>query len=489
MAIKHLTYAAIPLIAASLSTQAATVDQLNRQVQKLNQRIAAQDQRFRVNGFATFAMSQSDETVPYNNVNDDLNFNRFSKMGVQMTFNIDSQNSVVTQLVSRGQNNWDTSAEWAYFKHDFNNGFSTKLGRLRLPAFMLSEFLDVGYAVPWAKMPNESYESLTPFANMEGVDLSYNTDVGDLSAVVQLAYGRSKSDDYDLKDVLSVNAALQADTWNTKLSYSQSQTSVINEDTKTVLSLYGAPSSGLAGSFISAGFTYDPGDIYFSTELTRLEVDDAVVDADSIFASIGYRMGRFMPTISYAMTESKDDDERELSAILANNPVVSGTTTLQGAVAGGLLAAAGALQAAGDVAGATTAQTAAIALGATGSPTRGVTEADLNLIIGTSASYDLTAGGNTADDIVFQGVIDGAQAAATGVLTGSAIFQGEQNRNTTRISLGMRYDMSPGTALKLQYDMVEVDDAAGLFDNEPYASATTKPDGTNILTISIDTVF
>jgi uncharacterized coiled-coil protein SlyX len=53
MAIKHLTYAAIPLIAATMTAQAATVDQLNRQVQKLNQRMAAQDQSFRVNGFAS----------------------------------------------------------------------------------------------------------------------------------------------------------------------------------------------------------------------------------------------------------------------------------------------------------------------------------------------------------------------------------------------------------------------------------------------------
>ncbi|MFT6154942.1 MAG: hypothetical protein ACJA1X_002305, partial [Bermanella sp.] len=250
MAIKHLTYAAIPLIAATMTAQAATVDQLNRQVQKLNQRMAAQDQSFRVNGFASLGMSVSDEEVAYNGVNDEVNFGRFSKIGVQMTFNIDSQNSVVTQLVSRGENSWQTTAEWAYFKHDFNNGFSTKVGRIRVPAFMLSEFLDVGYAVPWAKMPNESYSSLTPFSNMDGVDLSYSTDIGDLSSTTQLVYGRSTSELYDLKGIASLNSTLQADSWNAKLSYSiADDITVIDDDIIAALGLYGSATSGIGGSF------------------------------------------------------------------------------------------------------------------------------------------------------------------------------------------------------------------------------------------------
>ncbi len=53
--------------------------------------------------------------------------------------------------------------------------------------------------------------------------------------------------------------------------------------------------------------------------------------------------------------------------------------------------------------------------------------------------------------------------------------------------------MSPGTALKIQYDVITVDDEAGMFDSTAWgANAATggaNPDGTNILTITIDTVF
>jgi len=89
---------------------------------------------------------------------------------------------------------------------------------------------------------------------------------------------------------------------------------------------------------------------------------------------------------------------------------------------------------------------------------------------------------------------------ATSVLGAANAIQAASDRNTTRIGLGLRYDMSPGTALKVQYDIIEVkDDKSGLFSDLDWAanetvseltsSASTNPDGTNVLTISIDTVF
>ena len=448
MAIKHLTYACIPLIAASMSSQAATVDQLNRQVQKLSQRIAAQDQRFRVNGFATFGMSISDEAMPYNDVNDEVNFNRFSKAGVQMTFNMDSQNSVVMQLVSRGDNNWETNAEWAYFKHEFGSGLTGKIGRIRLPAYQLSEFLDVGYATPYAQVPAETYDSLNPFANMEGVDLSYSMDVGDNTATFQAVYGRAKDDEFDLTDILGLSGVFQADTWSARLGYAVASVNVVSETLQGAIGLYGGSIEGIDGAFTSLGFTYDPGDLYFTTEYTQLEADGEIVDADALYATIGYRFGRLMPTLTYAMAESQDDDERDISQITAAN-------------------------------------TGAIAL-ATGVANQVAGGTDQATAISNVAA--VTAGVEIAD-------VTAAVAGAPLIVGGVSALQAASNRNTTRIGLGLRYDMSPGVAVKVQYDLIEVDDASGLFDDTAWATndatgaGSSNPDKTNILTISIDTVF
>lgn len=487
MAMKYITYAAIPLMAASLSTQAATVDQLSKQVQKLNQRIAASDQRFKINGFATFGLSTADEEVSYDGVKDEVNYSRYSRAGVQMTFNLDSKSSVVTQLVSRGANDWKTTAEWAFFKYQINDNLAAKVGRIRTPAFMLSEFLDVTYAVPWTAMPIETYNQLDILSNMDGADLTYSMDIGDYIANFKVAVGRSISEEYDIKDIISFGANLQADTWSTSLIYSEAAADIVSEDAVSAMQLHGHETTGISGEFLSLGFQYDPGDIYFSTEATQRTSGPGVSSMDAAFASFGYRFGQLMPTITYGMVESTDDDERTLDSILANNPDVAEGTSLTAAIIGGLNSIANAGGADAASAGA-----AAVALGATGSPTRTLTKADLDMVLATSAVLvdPSNPGAATATNLVLQGTLDGAQAAAEGVLLGQQILDNTFTANTTRIGLGLRYDFSAGTALKVQYDIIETTDGkAGEFDAFEFAGATTKPDATNILTITIDTVF
>ncbi|NVK36429.1 MAG: porin [Gammaproteobacteria bacterium] len=411
MAMKPIACATIPLLLAALPTQAVTLEQLNKQVQQMNQRIAEQDNKFRINGFASFGMAISDEEMAYNGVNDEITFNRFSKMGVQMTFNLDDRNSVVTQLVSRGNESWNTTAEWAYFKHDFGGGLSGKIGRIRLPAYQLSEFLDVGYATPYAQVPAETYDSLDPFANMEGIDLSYSMDVGDNTATFQFVYGRAKDDEFDLKDILGLNAIYQAEVWSARVGIAQASVDVVEPDgAAAITDVYGGKATGIDGTFASLGFTYDPGTLYFTTEFTRLEAKGEVVDADALYATVGYRMGRMMPFFTYATAESQDDDERSAQA----------------------------------------------------------------------AADNLTGGNPSLLPASAQQAIAGVQAAS--------------DRNTQRIGLGLRYDIASGTALKVQFDMIEVkDDKSGLFDDTAWATnvltSAENPDKANILTISIDTVF
>lgn len=429
MAMTRIACAALPLLVAALPTQAATLEQLNQQVQQINKRIAEQDSKLRINGFASLSAAISDEDIKYNNVadnrgvNDEVNFNRFSKVGVQMSFKIDDANSVVTQLVSRGDNEWDTKAEWVYFKHEFNNNLSMKMGRIRTPAYMLSEYLDIGYAVPWAQMPAETYTALAPFSNMDGFDLTYSTDIGDNLINVQFAYGQSSSDSFELNDILALSSTLQADTWSVRAAYATSSLDIVDSTTQTGIALYGSDElTGITGTFASVGFTYDPGNIYFTTEYTQIEVDEEITDVDSAYATFGYRIGRWMPAITYAMAESQDDKERTLQKAFDNNPTLAPFVSVAG-----LEAAA--------------------------------------------------AGGNATA----QQVIGGIQA-----------FQAGNNYDTNRIGLSLRYDMTAGTAIKIQYDIIDTGDEGGLFTSADYATAQAankEPDGVNMLTITIDTVF
>lgn len=418
---KYIACAAIPLMALSLSTQAATVERLTKQVQKLNQRIIESEQRFRINGFASFGITMADEEFNYNEINDEVNFRRNTKAGIQMSFKLDNDTSVVTQLVSRGANDFKTNMEWAYLKHQISSDISVKIGRIRTPIYMLSEYLDVGYAVPWATMPQETYESLSLFSNMDGADITYSMDIGDYVGTTQFAYGRVDTSSITLEDVLSFGFTLAGDDWQTRLAYSQSDTS----SELGGVSLFGDDAS-VEGSFASIGATYDPGDIYLAAETTILEVDGSLSDATSSYGTFGYRIGAWMPHLTIAVTESTDDEERSLQA-------AADATT------GGSLATLA-------------------AVGSDGNP---------------------------------------ASATNPSLATLASVYAASLDRNTQRIGLGARWDYSPGVAIKFQLDVITTDDAPGLFgsttdDATAYITSEvsgSEPDSTNIISITIDTVF
>ncbi len=405
-------------------SHAVTIEQLNHQVQRMNKRLAEQDQRFRINGYATFGIAQSDEAVSYNNVSDEVDFRRFARAGIQMTFNVNKQSSVVTQLVSRGENDFNTNMEWAYYRHQFNSEWSGKIGRIRAPYYMLSEYLDVGYAVPWAQMPAETYSQLSTFANVDGIDLTWDTEVAEYGLQVQGIYGKTTTDDFIVKDLYSVGVTLLSDEWSIRMATAganlTANTGVQGQIVLAGDSLYGNGSGSQAGSFASLSFRYDPGDMLVMGEYTASEVDGVLADQSSIFMTFGYRFNQWMPHITYSFHESDDNSDRVLPT-----SIPSGTDLTSSEVPTGTIP-------------------------------------DLN---GNGTS-------NEAGDL-------------------AALLNASNNAEAIRIGLGVRYDLSAGVALKLQYDMVDASDV-GLYDFQNYLAAQgagKAPDKVNILTFTIDTVF
>jgi len=425
MAIKPLACAAIPLLMASMSSQAITLEQLNNQVQQMNKRMAEQDQKFRINGFASFGIVQSDSEDSYHRgITDQPNFRRYTKMGVQMTFNMSSDTSVITQLVSRGEDGFDTTAEWLYLKHDFGDGFTGKIGRLRKPNYLLSEFFDVGYAMPWTQPPVEVYGVLEDSANYEAVDLSYDFDFDEWYGTGQFQYGRAITDTAISNDLMAFNGSLSNGVMTLRAGYSQAFLTLV-EGTDLYNSLYnsatnpaygGAPlptgfndflaltdlsgetvDGTFKGTFAGLAAMYDDGEYLVIAEYNTLTLDGFFADQDGYYVMGGYRMGNLMPYFTYAHEETTDDDKRAVSSF--NSAVVNAAT-------------------------------------------------DAALIAGFNA---------------------GAAAAL--------------NAEQDRTAIGIRWDYQPGIAVKVQYDMVDTGDTQGEFDSFPSDGKV------NFLSISIDTVF
>ena len=356
MAMKQIACAAIPLLMAAMPTQAITVEQLNKQVQQMNKRIAEQDNKLRINGFASFGLVQSSEPESYHRgITDEANFRRYTKAGVQMTFNIDDSTSVITQLVSKGENDFDTKADWLYIKHSFGNGLTAKVGRLRKPNYLLSEFFDVGYAMPWTQPPVEVYGVLESSANYEAIDLTYDFEIGDWSAYTQLQYGRSETSEVISKDLIAFNFSMNNGDLTLRAGYSQADAAIVaGSGTATlVATVNGAiadpatptniagDAASLSGSnkgtFFGLAAMYDNGQMVLISEYNSLKVDSVLADQDGYYLMGGYRIGQWMPYLTIAHEETTDDSDRIASSIpaLSASPAAEAgaLATINGALA------------------------------------------------------------------------------------------------------------------------------------------------------------
>jgi len=118
-----------------------------------------------------------------------------SKLGGQLNVRFNEAFSAVLQVVVQRQedNAWTPEIEWANIQYRFNDQFSLRLGRTVLPSFMVSDTRLVGYANPWIRPPQEVYQ-LNPLTNLDGLDLSYELEFDNGHNTLQLNLGQSDRD-------------------------------------------------------------------------------------------------------------------------------------------------------------------------------------------------------------------------------------------------------------------------------------------------------
>jgi hypothetical protein len=299
----------------------AKIAKLEQQIQALqSQQNANLKDKVKLNGFISGAYISSDNDAGYNSADTSANFSEDSKVGLQATFDISDRTQAVLQLMMRGEYDWEVEAEWAYLSHRFENGVKLRGGKLRVPLYMYSDYLDVGYAQPFARPPEEVYGAV-PFSSYTGGGVSYDVDLDDSTLTMQMFGGESKvkSTGTDVSNLIGANVNWTDETWTLRAVYGQAKfdgsvtsevdvelaPGVITQADYTVLQLVDD-----TGSFTGVGASYDNGEVIAITEWTRIEVDAAYPDTDSGYLTLGYRIKEFTPYVTVAYMKTQDNDER-----------------------------------------------------------------------------------------------------------------------------------------------------------------------------------
>ncbi len=151
-------------------------------------------------------MLDDEDAVAYGGYDeDDLTFDR-NLLGLQVSGQVSEKVTATAQLIARSNNDYQVDAEWAYLSWQANDFVKVRAGRLRTPFYMYSDFLDVGYSYAWITPPQEVY--YLPFNNVDGVDVYLTGTLGIFDTSLQAYFGSFND------DLVLGGAATDAETRN-----------------------------------------------------------------------------------------------------------------------------------------------------------------------------------------------------------------------------------------------------------------------------------
>lgn len=309
---------------------------------------AASFAEVRINGFASIVGGKTmDDDATLYGYDNDISFKNESVFALQLSADLQDKLSATAQIVARGENDFDAEFEWAYLTYEFTDELQLSAGKMRVPFYRYSDFLDVGYAYRWIRPPQSVYN--IPFSTYEGLSLLHTSTLGDWDSTVQAIYGGydgtiavvSVNGDTELNDIAGINWTLSYDWFSARAAYFVADTSIaIENDTDTGIALnnleqtlrgagFAEQANDIAidednGSFFAIGFSVDYNDILFDAEYTEFEVDNsALAKQTQYYTSVGYRMDEWTFHFTYENNDDEHDSSR-YNALTAVPPLNQG---------------------------------------------------------------------------------------------------------------------------------------------------------------------
>lgn len=158
------------------------------------------DGNLTISGFGTLAAAKSDtdtaQFARYNQavgVKDGVRIGLDSNLGLQATYQVNDWLSGTAQVLTRKNTSptFTTDLTWGFVKAKVNDEINVRVGRVVMPAFLISDYQNVGYANTMMRPPIELYGQ-APLENMDGADVNYQHAFGNTNVTVQAFAGTAR---------------------------------------------------------------------------------------------------------------------------------------------------------------------------------------------------------------------------------------------------------------------------------------------------------
>jgi hypothetical protein len=267
------------------------------------------------------------------NITNRVSFVNDSRLGLQISAKVNPQIDVTGQLLARGrEGDFNMKADWAFVTYRLNDPVALRMGKVKLTTFLISDYIEVGFAYPWIRPPQEVYSS-NPISTINGADMLLRLNIGDAVLLFQPYYGQSKGAEalvpqevvpgvpsYDpgsgtfvpspfgtvayigftADNMYGVNLSFGSDVFSVRAGY--------------LHTLVGSQAFGVVddvAEFSSVGATLDWMNVVLYGEYFQREIEGlanlAFPNQKGFYTTFGYRIGKFLPHVTYAKIDDNDN--------------------------------------------------------------------------------------------------------------------------------------------------------------------------------------
>lgn len=305
-----------------------------------------QKEAIKLNGFISAAAARNDGgNESLGGIGSDLNTNADSIMGLQISFRATEALSLTTQFVSRGLELHDTKTQWTYIGYHLSQFDLIQAGRFRVPFYLLSEYLDVGFAYPWVRPPIEVYN--VPTDTIEGFEWTHIDNFAGWDSQISAYFGNDILQerqysyvDVTLDNVWGVALQMNKEEWTMRLAYHSTQINIthvypggptgqltdafqqVNAAAKLINSIspqynlrtdYELQMKNVLGKYISSAVQYDDFTWLVMAEWNHLDISPSIQPGgDSGYILVGRHFDKWLPNFTFAKyyTDARNDHLR-----------------------------------------------------------------------------------------------------------------------------------------------------------------------------------
>jgi hypothetical protein len=287
-----------------------------------------------LNGFLTAGATYTDSDTEWfdGNITDEVGFEKDSRVGIQVSAQVNPKMTVTAQLLGRARDeDYNAFFDWGFVGYAFTDELEVRGGKIKFPTYLISDYIEVGYAYPWIRPPEEVYTS-NPLTAITGIDALWRFPVGNADILIQPYVGTSRGQettipqhaieidnqnfggallgqsygavdevDFEAENLVGINASVALEGFSFRAGY-------LRTDVKA--SDIGVTDDEEA-TFWSLGATMDWHNIVGYAEYFEREIDGAAnlgfPDTKGWYTTLGYRIGKWLPHITYAKVEDNDN--------------------------------------------------------------------------------------------------------------------------------------------------------------------------------------